>query len=109
MGELYADPRLVITKESLTIEAFYTPLGPSRTIRLVDIRAVRVVKMTLRQGRGRIWGTTDLKTFYPYDPGRLQKKVGLVLVMGGMNISICPDDPDRAAKVLAAQGVSTIA
>ncbi len=101
----YDDGRVALTDDELVIRAYYFPFGAKR-IRYADIRRVRRKPLTTISGL-RIWGSTDLRHWYNYDPGRPGKSAELVIELRGkVTIPvITPDQPDEVTAELAAHGV----
>jgi len=101
----YDDGRVALTDEVLVIRAYYFPFGDKR-IRYADISQVRRQPLAFLN-RYRIWGSTDLRHWYNFDPRRPGKSAELVIELSGKSTVpvITPDRPDEVAYELATHGV----
>jgi len=103
MSVLYKDRWIECTADAVLIHGYYFPWGTKR-VPFNAIREVRRVPIGTFTGRGRIWGSTTLKYWASLDPGRLAKKVALILDTGSFVLPfITPDDPDAVAAVISSQ------
>jgi hypothetical protein len=101
---LYEDDGLVVDDAGITIRRYYFPLGGPKRITYPEIRNVRTEPMTWLSGKGRIWGTSDPRYWFPLDTRRGGKKTLLVLDIGRrVRPCITPDDPDRVVELLRAR------
>jgi hypothetical protein len=90
----YHDPRIECTDDALLIHGYYFPWGTKR-IPYTSIRSLDRFTLSLRNGKGRIWGSGDFKHWANFDAGRPKKDVGFRLDVGGRVIPwVTPDDPD---------------
>src|SRR3954467_9607150 len=72
MKQLYSDRLVMLSDAGLTLKRYSCPSG-CRTIDLPHIERIRVLRPTLTNGQWRLWGTGNLKTWFPLDlhrPGR---------------------------------------
>jgi hypothetical protein len=108
MSTLYQDRWIECTPDELIIRGYYFPWGTKR-IPYSSIREVTVVDMGLLTGRGRIWGSTTLRTWASLDPGRPSKARALVLDTGGsIRPFVTPDDPDAVVAVISEHSGATV-
>ncbi|HEX4724547.1 MAG TPA: hypothetical protein VH333_18655 [Pseudonocardiaceae bacterium] len=98
----YDDGRIRCDGRGLVIR-WYTPLGRKQ----IDYgRIKKVVRTSNRWGRGRIWGSSDLRHWYNLDRTRPTKDTALVLDLGRRTQPvITPDNPDQVVAVLRKHGV----
>lgn len=90
----YADRWITCTDEALVVRGYYIPWG-SKRIPYASIRSVRRVNMGALNGRARVWGTSNPRHWAHLDPGRLRKREGLILDLGGtVQPLLTPDDPE---------------
>jgi hypothetical protein len=104
---LYEDERIICTDDALVIDTYYFPFGAKR-VPYASIRAVRERDMGqgIWRGRWRIWGSGDLRHWYHYDPHRPDKRLALVLDLGGwVRPVITPDDPAFVRSILEDRGI----
>ena len=96
----YKDRRIECTEPGIEIRGYYFPWGTKR-IPYASIRSVTRFQLTALGGKGRIWGSGDLKHWANLDPGRPRKSVGFYLNLGRRVIPwVTPDDPDAFEKAL---------
>lgn len=63
---LYSDSLVEITQDAICFMAYYFPFGAKR-VRFADIEQVTTEKPRLLNGRFRIQGSSDLRTWFPRD------------------------------------------
>jgi hypothetical protein len=66
---LYSDQLVEITDESILLRGYYFPFG-SRRIRFSEILGISVNEPTIWNGKYRIYGSGDLRTWFPPDVKR---------------------------------------
>ena len=94
----YQDRWIECTDTEIKIRGYYVPWG-TKHIPYGAIKAVRRVDLGVLRGRGRIWGTANVRYWASLDPGRPKKQTALILDLGRtVSPFITPDDP---AAVLA--------
>ena len=71
---LYDDGSLQITNDELIIHQFYFPFSRPRRLRLDSIQRVELKPLTLRDGKGRIWGMGLGPIWFHSDALRFFKK-----------------------------------
>ena len=90
----YRDKWIEATDAEIRIRGYYIPWG-TKHIPYGRLRSIRRVPMGLVSGRGRIWGTADVRYWASLDPRRPSKRTGLILDLGAsVRPFITPDDPD---------------
>jgi hypothetical protein len=98
----YSDRWIECNDDEIRIRAYYFPWGTKR-IPYAAIRAVRRVQLGALRGRGRIWGTANLRYWASLDPRRPGKKTALILDLGRrVQPFITPDDPTAACQAIRA-------
>ncbi len=65
-----------------TREGVLLPWGTKR-IPYASIKSVRRFTMTALRGKGRIWGSGDLRHWANFDPQRPRKSIGFFVTVGG--------------------------
>ena len=65
-GVLYADSLVEISDDSILLKRYYFPVG-ARRIKLSGIEQISVQNPTFTTGRYRLWGSGDLRTWFPMD------------------------------------------
>jgi hypothetical protein len=90
----YTDGRIDCTDTEIRVRAYYFPWG-TKHIPYEAIRSLDRFTMTALRGKGRIWGSGDLRHWANLDPRRPRKSVGFFLDLGRRVIPfLTPDDPD---------------
>jgi hypothetical protein len=101
---LYDDGLIELDSDGLTIRQYYFPLGTSKRIPYAQIKDVQERHMGLLTGKGRLWGSGDLRHWASLDLHRAQKEKALILDLGTwIKPVITPDDPDRVLALLQAR------
>jgi hypothetical protein len=96
----YKDGRIECTETELHIRGYYFPWG-TKTIPFRAIRSMERFSMTALRGKGRIWGSGDLRHWANLDPGRPRKEAGFFLDLGRRIIPfVTPDNPDEFERVV---------
>jgi len=67
---IYKDNLVSISEDEITFEHYYFPTGKKKIVRLADIECVAVERPTIWNGKWRIHGTGNFKTWYPKDNRR---------------------------------------
>lgn len=92
--EAYRDRWISCNDDEIRVRAYYFPWGTKR-IPYGSIRGMSKVAMSALQGKGRIWGTANLKYWASLDPKRPSKSVAFILDLGrSVSPFLTPDDPD---------------
>ena len=101
---LYDDGLVQLAADGLTLRRYYFPLGTSKHIPYARIRGVQARRMGLWSGKGRLWGSGDLRHWFPLDLRRPRKETLLILDLGAwVRPVITPADPDRLLALLREQ------
>jgi hypothetical protein len=109
MKDILYDDRLVqLNSDGLTIRRYYFPLGTSKHIPYAHIKGVQQWHMGPWTGKGRLWGSGDLRHWFPLDLHRPWKEKALILDLGTwVQPVITPDDPNRFLTLLQEQMART--
>lgn len=70
---LYHDGLISITEDKIIFKHYYFPTGKPKIVPLDDIQWIRIEKATVRNGKWRIHGTGNFKTWYPRDNKRFKR------------------------------------
>jgi hypothetical protein len=101
----YDDGRIACTDSGLVIRIYY-PWGGAKRIPYEHIKSVTRRSIGAWTGKGRIWGSGDLKHWFNLDAKRPRKDFALVIDLGKtVEPVITPDDVDRVVSVLRAHAV----
>ena len=98
---LYHDAGLVLDEDGITIRRYYFPLATAKRIAYNKIRGIRAKPMSWLSGKGRIWGTSHPRHWFPLDVARGRKQTLLLVDVGRwVRPCITPEDPARVIAVL---------
>lgn len=93
---LYNDGLVELDQEGVTIRRFYFPWAGSKRIQYTDIQDVQCRSMGVWTGKGRLWGSGDLRHWAPLDLRRPKKDTAIILDLGKFVRPVfSPDDPAR--------------
>ena len=67
---IYQDHLISITEDKIIFNHYYFPFGRKKVVRFADIEWIKVKKPTIRNGKWRIHGTGNFKTWFPKDSKR---------------------------------------
>ena len=70
MSTTYQDALIEINDQEIIFHRYYFPTGTDKRVALSDIESIEVRQPSTFGGSHRIWGTGDLRTWYPYDRQR---------------------------------------
>jgi hypothetical protein len=98
---LYEDAGLLLDADGITIRRYYFPLATPKRISYSDIRGIKAKPMSWNSGKGRFWGASDPRYWFPLDIHRNSKPTLLVLHVGRVvKACITPENPDRVIALL---------
>jgi hypothetical protein len=64
---IYRDNLISMTENEIVFDHYYFPTGKKKVVQLVDIECVTVKPPTIWNGKWRIHGTGNFKTWFPLD------------------------------------------
>jgi hypothetical protein len=98
---LYEDPGLMLDEHGITIRRYYFPFATPKRIAYSDIQGIKAKSMGWASGKGRFWGASDPRYWFPLDLQRGSKPTLLILDLGRrVKPCITPEDPDRFIELL---------
>src|SRR5262249_1744221 len=101
---LYDDGLVKLDLDGLTIRRYYFPLGTSKRIPYARIKGVQERHMGALTAHAPLWGSSDLRHWFPLDLRRSQKEEALILEVGTwVSPVITPEDPERVLALLQEQ------
>lgn len=99
---LYDDGLVSLDRDGITLRRYYFPWAGRKRIRYSDIAGVQQHPMSMWSGKGRLWGSGDLRHWAPLDPHRPRKDTAIVLDLGKFVRPVfSPDDPARVVELLS--------
>jgi hypothetical protein len=98
---LYEDAGLLLDDEGITIRRYYFPLATAKRICYSAIQGIKTKPISWKSGKGRFWGASDPRYWFPLDIHRNSKQTLLVLNVGRLvKACITPEHPDRVIELL---------
>ena len=70
MSTTYQDPLIEINDREIIFHRYYFPTGSDKRVPLTDIESIEVRQPSAFGGSYRIWGSGDLRSWYPLDRNR---------------------------------------
>ena len=70
---VYRDSLVSITQDEIIFEHYYFPTGRKKVVRFFDIERITVKKPTIWNGKWRLHGTGNFKTWFPKDNKRFKR------------------------------------
>ncbi len=71
--QLYSDSLITITDNEIVFKHYYFPSGKAKIVLLKNITGITVKPSTISNGKWRLHGTGNIKTWYPMDRKRPQR------------------------------------
>ena len=104
---IYQDTLISITEDSVVFEHYYFPSGKGKSVRWGDIEGIDVMPTTIRNGRWRIHGTGDFKTWFPKDRGRPEREKVFFAKLKSqrMDIGFTVEDADEVERIFREKGL----
>ncbi|MBI5607178.1 MAG: hypothetical protein HY879_27920 [Deltaproteobacteria bacterium] len=101
-GVLYSDSLVVLTEDRILFEHYYFPIGGRKVVLLADIERITVEPPTLWNGKWRLHGTGNFKTWFPQDYKRPKRDriFFATLRSQGVNIGFTVENGDQMEKIL---------
>jgi hypothetical protein len=70
MSQTYKDALIEIDDREIIFHRYYFPTGTKKRVLLSDIESIEVRQPSTFGGSYRLWGSGDLRTWYPFDGNR---------------------------------------
>ncbi len=98
---IYNDHLICITEDEIIFKHYYFPSGRRKTVQWADIEWIAVKKATIRNGKWRIHGTGNFKTWYPRDLKRPKRDRIFFAKLKGrwIDIGFTVEDADRVERI----------
>jgi hypothetical protein len=103
----YQDNLVSITEDKIIFGHYYFPSGGKKTVRLADVEWIKVKQATIRNGKWRIHGTGNFKTWFPRDIKRPKRDRIFFAKLKGrwVDIGFTVEDADRVEKIFQAKNL----
>ncbi|MBI5550384.1 MAG: hypothetical protein HY911_02675 [Desulfobacterales bacterium] len=100
----YQDHLVSITENEIVFEHYYFPTGSRKVVRIADIAHITVKPPTLWNGKWRLHGTGNLKTWFPKDSKRFMRDRIFFAALKGrwVEIGFTVEDGARVEELLKA-------
>ena len=107
MAIAYQDRLVSITESEITFAHYYFPSGKPKVVRLADIERISVRPPTLWNGKWRLHGTGNFKTWFPRDYKRFQRdRIFFARLKGHwVEIGFTVEDGERVQKLFKAMNL----
>jgi hypothetical protein len=98
----YHDSLVCIADDIIEIKKYYFPIPFSKKIRIDQIQSIEIIKPELLNGKFRIWGSGDLKTWYALDIKRPKREnIFIITIKEKQNkIGFTVEDSEKAIQIL---------
>lgn len=104
---LYNDSLVEISENLLILKKYYFPSLSSKKISFEQIRSFKVLEPTIPNGKWRIHGSGDLRTWFPMDIKRPKrdKIFWIALKTQWITIGFTVEDSNKVIEVLRMKGI----
>ncbi len=105
-GVLYADRLVEITDDAILFRVYYFPWG-AKVVPFSEIESTEPFALTFWNGKWRIWGTGDFRTWWPADWDRPHRDRAFLLARQGKRVRIgfTVEDPAKVEAILRTRGL----
>lgn len=105
---IYSDKLVKITNNYILFKNYYFPFGPKK-VKFSEIKYIAEKKPTLLNGKWRIYGTGDLRTWFPCDWKRPCRDRIFILsfINKKRRIGFTVEDSETVLKILSEKGLLT--
>jgi hypothetical protein len=102
----YSDGLVEISNEAIRLKGYYFPLG-SKRVSFSEIAEVLVEKPTVLNGKWRIWGSGNLRTWFPLDLRRPWRDTIFIIRLASKwkRIGFTVEDSGRVRQILWERGL----
>lgn len=103
----YSDGLVTITDHELVFHGYYFISGDAKKVPVSDIERIEVKSPTLRNGKWRLWGTGNIKTWFPQDWDRPQRDRIFIATLNSqwVNIGFTAKDGAAVEEILRQMGL----
>ena len=107
MKTLYKDGLVEITDQEVIFHRYYFPFGGDKHVPLSQIESVEVRPPSFLGGSWRIWGSSDLRTWFPLDGARPSRDRIFITHLRGRSHRICftVERSKEVAEILRQRGL----
>lgn len=103
----YHDSLITITADEIVFADYYFPRHTPKTVRLADIASITVCQPTIWNGKWRLHGTGNIKTWFPADYDRPRRDAIFIanLKSQWINIGFTVEDSARVEAIFRQLGL----
>ena len=107
---IYQDRLICITNDSITFFNYSFPVLGRKVVSFFDIDHISVRKPAITTGKWRIWGSSDLSTWFSFDSGRPWRDRIFICTLYNqrMKIGFTVENSSRVIGILREQGVRLV-
>jgi hypothetical protein len=107
MSTIYQDKLIEITDREIIFHRYYFLFDGDRHVLLSDIERVQVRQPSFLGGSWRIWGSSDLRTWFPFDSRRPSRDqiFFAYLRKSSRRIGFTVEDSQKVTRVLRERGL----
>lgn len=101
MAILHEEAEIICYDDKIEIKHYYFPAGLSKVIFYKDIKSFHEDKLTLLNGKGRLWGMNLSPYWFNWDIKRFSKTKMIAIHLGNtINPAITPDNHEKVLAIL---------
>lgn len=102
MNVKYSDRLVEITDREMVFRRYYFPFCTAKRVPLEQIASVEACKPSLRNGSGRLWGSSSFDIWFPLDASRPRRDAIFIATLRGasMRIGFTVEDSKTVAGIL---------
>src|SRR5215813_8219262 len=83
---LHEDSLVALTSDSLLLKRYYFPTLKPKFVSLAEVQRIEILCPNIWTGRFRLWGSGDLRTFFPLDLGRPKRDRIFLMTQRGKHV-----------------------
>jgi hypothetical protein len=106
MAEVYRDSLVVMTEDGIVVRR-YSSFGGDKRVAWDDVDHVRALTPTLRNGKWRLWGSGDFRTWFGCDLHRPLRQTIFIMRLRSqwMRVGFTVEDAATVKQLLAQRGI----
>lgn len=99
---LYSDSLVTITGGEIIFKHYYFPTGREKVVPVAEIKRITVKPPTLKNGKWRLYGTGNFKTWFPKDTKRPKRDRIFFLTLKNqwIDVGFTVENGDRVEQIL---------
>lgn len=103
---IYSDSLVEVYENGIRFHQYYFPFG-SKFVEFSDILSLGKKSPTLPNGKWRIWGTLDFRSWFPLDWGRSRRSSIFLLRLASQRIRIgfTVENAERFIEIMKSKGI----